>query len=53
MSSLDVPAGEEQLVHVPTGEVTLEGNLVIPKDATGVVLFAPDKIHTPKKGSSK
>src|SRR5438132_137033 len=28
------------LVRVPTGGVTLEGNLLAPKRATGVVLFA-------------
>jgi putative phosphoribosyl transferase len=28
------------LVQIPTGEVFLEGNLEIPKEATGVVLFA-------------
>jgi putative phosphoribosyl transferase len=30
----------ETLVHVPAGEVTLEGELVVPEQATGVVLFA-------------
>jgi dienelactone hydrolase len=31
---------EEQLVRVPAGSVTLDGNLTIPEDARGVVLFA-------------
>ena len=30
----------EQVVHVPAGPATLEGNLVVPPRATGVVLFA-------------
>src|SRR5829696_6335075 len=31
---------QEQLVHVPAGGVTLEGNLSLPPEAKGVVLFA-------------
>ena len=31
---------DEGLVHLDAGGVTLEGNLVIPKGATGIVLFA-------------
>jgi pimeloyl-ACP methyl ester carboxylesterase len=31
---------DEGLVHVPASSVTLEGNLLIPSRATGVVLFA-------------
>ena len=31
---------EQGLVHVPTAGVTLEGNLVVPEGARGVVLFA-------------
>jgi len=31
---------EENLVKIPIGKVMLEGNLVVPKDAEGVVLFA-------------
>lgn len=31
---------DEGLVHITAGGVTLEGNLIIPKDAAGVVLFA-------------
>jgi pimeloyl-ACP methyl ester carboxylesterase len=31
---------DEGLVHIDAGGVTLEGNLIIPKGATGVVLFA-------------
>ena len=30
----------ETLVHVPAGDATLEGELVVPEPATGVVLFA-------------
>ena len=33
-------ATAEQAVHVPAGGVTLEGDLVVPPGATGVVLFA-------------
>ena len=33
-------AAEEQLVSVPAGLVTLDGNLTIPQDARAVVLFA-------------
>jgi hypothetical protein len=32
--------GEERLVRVPAGRVTLEGNLSLPEGARGVVLFA-------------
>lgn len=32
--------GGERLVHVPIGDVSLEGNLVLPEGAKGVVLFA-------------
>jgi dienelactone hydrolase len=32
--------GEERLVHLSTGPVTLEGNLGLPEGARGVVLFA-------------
>src|SRR3981189_2447421 len=31
---------EEQLVQVPAGSVTLEGNLTLPEEARAVVLFA-------------
>ena len=31
---------QEQTVTVPIGPVSLEGNLVVPREATGVVLFA-------------
>jgi putative phosphoribosyl transferase len=31
---------EERLVRVPVGQVMLEGNLTVPRDAGGVVLFA-------------
>jgi putative phosphoribosyl transferase len=30
----------EQIVHVPAGPITLEGNLSLPRDAQGLVLFA-------------
>lgn len=33
-------AGEERLVQVPAGRVTLEGNLAVPEAASGIVLFA-------------
>ncbi|HEX8228923.1 MAG TPA: dienelactone hydrolase family protein [Chloroflexia bacterium] len=33
-------SGEERVVQVTAGPVTLEGNLVVPPDAGGVVLFA-------------
>jgi dienelactone hydrolase len=32
--------GIERLVHVPAGAVMLEGNLILPESARGVVLFA-------------
>jgi pimeloyl-ACP methyl ester carboxylesterase len=35
-----VTGRDEGLVHVPAGSVSLEGNLLIPSGATGVVLFA-------------
>lgn len=35
-----VTGRDEGLVHVPAGSVSLEGNLLIPSRATGVVLFA-------------
>jgi putative phosphoribosyl transferase len=31
---------EERLVHIVTGQKTLEGNLTLPEGAGGVVLFA-------------
>ena len=31
---------EERLVHVPAGPVTLEGNLTVPEQSRGIVLFA-------------
>jgi len=31
---------EEQLVQVPAGSVTLEGNLTLPEESRGIVLFA-------------
>ncbi len=30
----------DQLVHVPIGEASIEGRLVVPEDALGIVLFA-------------
>jgi hypothetical protein len=40
MSNSAAQAAEEQLVSVPAGLVTLDGNLTIPQDARAVVLFA-------------
>src|SRR3981081_3281688 len=40
---MDHPAaqtGEEQLVRIPAGSVTLDGNLTLPEEARAVVLFA-------------
>lgn len=34
------PAAEERLVHIPINTVVLEGDLVIPTEASGIVLFA-------------
>jgi putative phosphoribosyl transferase len=34
------PTQSERLIHVVAGPITLEGNLVVPPDACGVVLFA-------------
>ena len=34
------PRGEERLVRVAAGQVTLEGNLSLPEEARGIVLFA-------------
>src|SRR2546426_5716446 len=43
--------GEERLVRVAAGAVTLEGNLSLPKGAGGIVLFAHDSgssRHSPR-----
>lgn len=40
MTQVQTETGEERLVRVPTGTVTLTGDLVVPEGATGVVLFA-------------
>jgi dienelactone hydrolase len=40
MTQVQTETGEERLVRVQTGVVTLTGNLVVPEDAWGVVLFA-------------
>ena len=40
MINAETEKREERLVRVATGRVTLEGNLVVPEGATGVVLFA-------------
>ena len=40
MINVETEKREERLVRVATGRVTLEGNLVVPEAATGVVLFA-------------
>jgi putative phosphoribosyl transferase len=34
------PVGEERLVRIEAGQVTLEGNLSLPERARGIVLFA-------------
>jgi dienelactone hydrolase len=40
MTQIQTETGEERLVHVQTGIVTLTGDLVVPEGASGVVLFA-------------
>jgi putative phosphoribosyl transferase len=35
-----MPANDEGLVHVAFGTITLDGNLLVPPGATGIVLFA-------------
>jgi dienelactone hydrolase len=40
MTQVQTETGEERLVRVPTGTVTLTGDLVVPEVATGIVLFA-------------
>lgn len=41
MSVLDsMPITTEPVVRVTIGEITLEGNMVVPDDATGIVVFA-------------
>jgi dienelactone hydrolase len=40
MTQVQTETGEERLVYVQTGIVTLTGNLVVPEDASGIVLFA-------------
>jgi len=35
-----MPAQDEGLVHVTIGPITLDGNLLVPSGATGIVLFA-------------
>ncbi|HEU5248369.1 MAG TPA: dienelactone hydrolase family protein [Thermoanaerobaculia bacterium] len=40
MTQVQTETGEERLVRVPTGTVTLTGDLVVPEGATGIVLFA-------------
>jgi hypothetical protein len=40
MNDSDVRTVGEQLVSVPAGAVTLEGNLSLPEEARAVVLFA-------------
>src|SRR5512134_1718493 len=40
MTQVQIETGEERLVRVPTGTVTLTGDLVVPEGATGIVLFA-------------
>jgi len=38
--TLAEPVGEERLVRIEAGPVTLEGNLSLPEEARGIVLFA-------------
>ena len=38
--TLAEPVGEERLVRIEAGQVTLEGNLSLPEEARGIVLFA-------------
>jgi pimeloyl-ACP methyl ester carboxylesterase len=40
MSNSVAQSVEEQLVQVPAGSVTLEGNLTLPEESRGIVLFA-------------
>ena len=40
MNDPETHAVEEQLVRVPAGPATLEGNLTLPEEARAVVLFA-------------
>ena len=40
MFSRSSQSGHEQVVRVPAGPATLEGNLVVPTGARGIVLFA-------------
>jgi putative phosphoribosyl transferase len=40
MNNSAAPTIEERLVRVPAGSVTLEGNLTLPEQSRGVVLFA-------------
>src|SRR5438477_9612701 len=40
MSRVTRESSGEQVVRVPAGQVSLEGNLVVPASARGVVLFA-------------
>lgn len=35
-----MPATDDGLVHVPSGSITLDGDLLVPSGAAGVVLFA-------------
>lgn len=40
MSPTETEKREERPVHVAAGDVTIEGNLVVPEGATGIVAFA-------------
>jgi putative phosphoribosyl transferase len=40
MGRVTQPDGQERLVHIPAGSVTLEGALGVPAGAQGIVLFA-------------
>jgi dienelactone hydrolase len=40
MNGVDERQGEERLIRIAAGPVTLEGNLMVPQQAGGIVLFA-------------
>jgi len=40
MNTIDERQGEERLIRIAAGPVALEGNLIVPQQAGGIVLFA-------------
>jgi dienelactone hydrolase len=40
MNAMDERQGEERLIRIAAGSATLEGNLTVPQNAGGIVLFA-------------